>query len=64
MPKKHTCACCGQQTIVGLDCFEICPVCNWEDDAVQRDDPEFQGGANQMSLNEARAAFAKGLPVY
>ena len=63
MSTKYQCACCGQATITEPDFYEICSVCGWEDDEVQRDDPDYQGGANQMSLNEARAAYKKGLPV-
>lgn len=37
--------------------FEICPVCNWEDDDVQFNDPDFRGGANEESLNEARENY-------
>ena len=39
--------------------FEICPVCNWEDDNVQLADPSFEGGANKVSLNQARENFKK-----
>ena len=35
----------------------ICPVCWWEDDEVQYLDPEFSGGANTVSLREARDNF-------
>jgi hypothetical protein len=38
--------------------FEICPVCNWEDDNVQAADPKLRGGANEMSLEQARLNFA------
>ena len=37
--------------------YEICPVCFWEDDGVQSKDPDFRGGANKGSLNEAREIF-------
>jgi hypothetical protein len=37
--------------------FFICPVCFWEDDAVQFDDPGCAGGANHVSLDQARANF-------
>jgi rubrerythrin len=37
--------------------YEICPVCGWEDDPVQRRDPDFAGGANTLSLNEARREY-------
>ncbi len=39
--------------------FEICRICLWEDDNVQASDPDFPGGANKMSLNQARANFAR-----
>jgi hypothetical protein len=39
--------------------FEICPVCNWEDDDVQFYDIDFKGGANEECLREARENFKK-----
>ncbi|MDD4807476.1 MAG: CPCC family cysteine-rich protein [Oscillospiraceae bacterium] len=38
----------------------MCPVCGWEDDGVQLDEPDLEGGANEMSLNEAREAYRQG----
>ena len=35
----------------------ICDVCRWEDDPVQFDDRDFEGGANGPSLNQAREFF-------
>ena len=32
----------------------ICPVCFWEDDLIQLKDPEYAGGANLVSLWQAR----------
>lgn len=32
--------------------YAVCKVCGWEDDAVQNDEPNFAGGANDMSLNQ------------
>lgn len=53
------CPCCGYLTIgeqpPGM--FEICPVCFWEDDNVQFEDPNYTGGANRVSLNQARENF-------
>jgi len=37
--------------------YDICPVCFWEDDNVQAEDPDYAGGANHVSLNEARRNF-------
>ena len=55
------CPCCGYLTFDEEPCgtFEICPVCCWEDDNVQNDDPNYDGGANGISLNEAKENFAK-----
>ena len=41
-------------TIETIGDYEICEVCGWEDDPVQRKDKDFAGGANELSLNEAR----------
>jgi hypothetical protein len=48
------CPCCGEFTLSEKDFYEICPVCNWEDDPVQSTDPTYAGGANTMSLIQAR----------
>lgn len=32
--------------------FDICLKCNWQDDIVQLNNPDFAGGANYLSLNE------------
>ena len=53
--EKIKCPVCG-----GTDFDEMyyaCQLCGWEDDPVQEDDPDYRGGANSMSLNEARAAW-------
>ncbi len=39
--------------------YDICEECFWENDPVQLNDPDFDGGANEMSLNEAREAYQK-----
>lgn len=58
---KYACPCCGYRTLhePPPGTFDICPVCLWEDDNVQHDDPDFRGGANDVSLNEARANFRR-----
>ncbi|EEX8828996.1 hypothetical protein DWH00_004983, partial [Escherichia coli] len=53
----YPCPCCGNKTIDEPGCYEICPICGWEDDPVQSADPDFSGGANSPSLNEAKRAF-------
>lgn len=54
------CPCCGK-TYVGE--YDICSICNWENDPIQLKKPDFPGGANQMSLEEARIAYSKGEKV-
>jgi uncharacterized Zn finger protein (UPF0148 family) len=55
------CPCCKSQVFTEQGSYEICPVCHWEDDPVQSNEPDYAGGANQMSLNEAREAWVKNL---
>jgi hypothetical protein len=56
---KGKCPCCGYFTLEELreNSFETCPVCYWENDGVQLDDPNYGGGANTVSLNEARENY-------
>jgi hypothetical protein len=51
------CACCGSHTVAERGAHEICSVCGWEDDPVQARDPDFAGGANARSLNQARVKW-------
>ena len=55
--KMLPCDCCGAFTIGVRGEYEICRRCGWEDDPVQAADPDFAGGANARSLNEAYAAW-------
>lgn len=41
----------------------VCKVCGWFNDLVQAADPDEDCGMNEMTLNEARDAYAKGLPI-
>ena len=53
----------GGYTFESAGEFDICPVCNWEDDLVQLDDPDEEDCANHMSLNQAREAWKNGQKV-
>jgi hypothetical protein len=57
--QRYACPCCGYLTLAGKPpgTYEVCPVCLWEDDDVQSRDPSFSGGANKMSLTQARSNF-------
>ena len=56
---KFACPCCGYLTLneEPPGTYEICPVCFWEDDSVQYEQPFFEGGANSVSLTEARRNY-------
>lgn len=58
--RKNKCPCCGK-TQVGE--YAICDNCEWENDPLQAAHPDFRGGANKMSLNEAREAYRRGEKV-
>lgn len=61
--KKHKCPVCGRYEFEETNSFDICDVCGWEDDSYQEENPDEAFCANQMSLNQAREAFAAGLVV-
>ncbi len=59
MSERFPCPCCGYLTLGESPpgTFAICPVCAWEDDNVQYEDPLYEGGANRVSLHEAKTNF-------
>ncbi len=59
----HTCPVCGKYEFEGYGSFDVCEVCGWEDDSTQENNPDEDGGANHMSLNEARAAYKEGREI-
>lgn len=52
------CPCCGSVPLSEKGVFEIRGACEWEDDPVRRRDPDYAGGANRMSPNDARGKWA------
>ena len=60
---KHLCPVCGKQEFSEYDSFEFCHNCGWQDDSIQEEEPDFSGGANDMSLNEAREAYKNGKQI-
>ena len=60
MTDRHICPVCGSFEFEYYNSMDFCDVCDWCDDAVQENDPDYKGGANRMSLNEAKAAYAAG----
>lgn len=59
----HICPVCGKYEFDHKGSLEICEVCGWQDDMIQEELPDESYCANQMSLNEAREAFARGEKV-
>lgn len=57
MKKLFACPCCGEETLEVVGRYDLCEVCDWEDDPIQGEDPDFEGGANAESLNQARQRF-------
>ena len=51
------CPCCYKYYFTEKNGYEICPECGWEDDRLQRKDPDFEGGANRLSLNQHRKEY-------
>jgi rubrerythrin len=58
---RYVCPCCGHRTLEEepRGTYEICPVCYWEDDPVQKENPDYPGGANRVSLRTARQNYAR-----
>jgi cysteine-rich CPCC protein len=56
---RYPCACCDFFTLTEppTGTFAICPVCGWEDDNLQFVQPDRSGGANHVSLRQARENF-------
>ncbi len=63
MAEKHNCPVCGKYEFESRNCMDICESCDWCDDAIQEDNPDYKGGANKMSLNEAREAYKNGVQI-
>jgi hypothetical protein len=54
------CPVCGKTTV---EEYGICDICGWENDPVQSWTPTLAGGANRMSLEKAKEAYRKGMPI-
>lgn len=52
METKKMCKSCGKHELSEDSLFEVCPICGWESDPVQELNPDMEGGANELSLNQ------------
>jgi cysteine-rich CPCC protein len=59
VPPGESCPCCGHRTLPERGYYELCPVCCWEDDPEQANEPWGFGGANGISLVEAQQAYLR-----
>ena len=60
MDVAYPCACCGHLTLdEPPGSHQICPVCFWQDDAVQMRWPDSGAGANKASLLEGQHNFQR-----
>lgn len=66
MSKRFICPWCGYPTLDEKGSYEICILCDWEDDGQNDSDAELaKGGPNaDYSLAEARSNFKKHLIMY
>jgi hypothetical protein len=55
---KHQCPCCDYITLPERNNYLICPVCFWEYDGQDIDQPDMPSGPNHgITLREGRANF-------
>lgn len=59
MVARFPCPVCGYLTFdeEPPGTYDVCAVCFWEDDEIQFRDPDYAGGANEVSLSDARKNF-------
>ena len=63
--RTNTCPCCGKKNAVdGIGLYDICQNCGWEDDPIQRDDPDSLGINGKMTLNQAKKLIFEGKQIY
>ncbi len=60
MEGKIKCLVCGKYEFESWSDMGIYDVCDWCNDAIQNERPDYLGGANRMCLNETRQAYKEG----
>lgn len=53
---ENKCFCCG---LTLVEPWDICEVCEWQNQMTHNLNPDMSGGANVLSLNEYRAEWKK-----
>jgi hypothetical protein len=59
MTELLACPACDYKSLPIRGNWDVCPVCGWKSDPVQEAVPDERVGANSVSLNRARANFAR-----
>lgn len=60
---KYTCKCCGFKTLDSESNFDICEICDWEDDEVQNNNPLLKIWANKDSLYQCQLNIISQIPI-
>ena len=56
---RYPCPCCGEYEFSHFGSYDVCEICHWTDNAVQNTEPDYFGGPNWLTLNQARANWQK-----
>ena len=60
----YPCPACGFEVFIdSVGSYDICPICGWEDDAVQLRFPFMRGGANGICLFEWQQNIIQNYPL-
>ncbi len=52
------CPVCEKYSFEYPDDYDICPICGGEKDGIQREQKDYWGGANRLSVNEAKTVHS------
>lgn len=55
--RENICPVCEIHFFEDSNDFDICPVCGWENDGVQRGNYDYWGGANSLSVNASKKVY-------
>ena len=56
---EHKCPVCEQYIFESTNSLDICDICHWQDCVLCENDPDYMGGPNATTLNQAREYWEK-----
>ncbi len=59
----YTCKCCWFKTLDSIWQYDICNICDWEDDYYQSENINSAWGANKISLSNCQSKILKNIPI-